>query len=228
VTTISTARYDGHADWYDTFNGPMAETNRAELARLLGGGAGLCLDLGCGTGLYFDVIRATGRTVVGLDRSADQLRIAQGRAGTLVQADAAALPFADGVFSTVVALWVSTDVDDFAAVLNEAARVVQPGGSLVFYGVHPCFNGPCIEDRDDGARIVHPTYRSAGWHEAAPWWRPNGLRSRLGMRHVPLSDLFNAVFAAGLTISGVFEPRDEPLPYVLALRAHRPMSGDLA
>src|SRR2546426_12717121 len=59
-------------------------------------GDGLCLDLGCGSGLYFDVLAATGRTVVGLDRSADQLRIAQGRSRQVVQGVAAALPFADG------------------------------------------------------------------------------------------------------------------------------------
>jgi len=92
------ARYDGLAEWYDSFNGPAAESNRAELARLLGPGDGWCLDLGCGTGLYFDVVRATGRTVVGLDRSADQLGVATGRSGALVHGDAARLPFADGVF----------------------------------------------------------------------------------------------------------------------------------
>lgn len=39
--------------------------------------------------------------------------------GQLVQGDAAALPFADGTFETVVAMWVSTDVDDLRAVLHE-------------------------------------------------------------------------------------------------------------
>ncbi|HET9894052.1 MAG TPA: hypothetical protein VFQ44_03895 [Streptosporangiaceae bacterium] len=39
-------------------------------------------------------------------------------------------------------IWISTDVDDFPAVPAEAARVMAPGGTLLFYGVHPCFNGP--------------------------------------------------------------------------------------
>jgi ubiquinone/menaquinone biosynthesis C-methylase UbiE len=42
------------------------------------------------------------------------------------------LPFADCTFSTVVTFWISTDVDDFAAVLSEAARVLTPGGLLGF------------------------------------------------------------------------------------------------
>lgn len=221
MAMIGKARYDGLADWYDSYNGPAAENNRMELLRLLGPGDGLCLDLGCGTGHYFDVIRTSGRTVVGLDRSGDQLRLARGREGRLVHADAAALPFADGVFPTVAALWVSTDVDDFAAVLGEAARVLKPGGFLVFYGVHPCFNGPHIQPRDDGAVIVHPTYRAAGWHQDAPWWGEN-IRRRVGMRHIPLAELFNAFRAAGLSIDHVAEPRDEPVPFILAVRARRP------
>lgn len=99
------ARYDGFADWYEAFNTPHATANRAELEHTLGAGGGLCLDLGCGTGLYFDAIRATGRIPIGLDRSADQLRYARLR-GLCVQADAATLPFPDRVFPTVVMVWL--------------------------------------------------------------------------------------------------------------------------
>jgi SAM-dependent methyltransferase len=84
------ARYDGHADWYDEWNKPNVERNAPELRELLGPGDGPCLDLGCGSGLYFGVIAATGRTVVGLDYSADQLRIARSRAGQVVRGDASA------------------------------------------------------------------------------------------------------------------------------------------
>jgi len=214
--TTTQVRYDGLADWYDEYNGPAAEHSRSEVLRLLGPGEGLCLDLGCGTGLYADMIRETGRTVVGLDFSADQLRLAR----RLIRADASALPFGDASFPTGAALWISTDVDDFAAVLKEAARVLTPGGVLAYYGVHPCFNGPCTEYREDGAVIVHPLYRRAGWHEAAPWWGPN-IRRRVGMRHVPLADLLNAFFEAGLTIERAEEPGDGPVAFALAIRASR-------
>lgn len=215
------ARYDGLADWYEDYNRPAAEANHADLLRMLGPGAGLCLDLGCGTGQYFGTIRATGRTVVGVDRSVDQLRIARSRSGSLVQGEAAALPFADCAFTTVVLLWISTDVGDIAAVLGEVRRVLSRFGVVLFLGVHPCFNGPHVESRDDGGVTVHPTYRVASWHDAAPWWSGHGIRRRVGMRHVPLAELLNAFLRADLTIEEVAEPGDRPVPSALAVRAHR-------
>jgi ubiquinone/menaquinone biosynthesis C-methylase UbiE len=153
---LTQARYDGYADWYDNWNQPNAERHAANVRDLLGSGTGLCLDLGCGSGHYRGALASTGRTVIGLDRSADQLRHARDRCRQIVQADGAVLPFADGTFSAVATLWISTDVDDFGAVLTEVARVLAPGGVLGFYGAHPCFNGPHIEWLDDGGVRAHP------------------------------------------------------------------------
>ncbi len=218
---LTGSRYDGHAEWYDSWNKPNVERNASDVLELLGPGDGLCLDVGCGSGLYFDVLANAGCTVVGLDRSADQLRIAQGRSRQIVQGDAAALPFADGAFPTVATMWISTDVDDFAVVLAEAARVLTPGGLLVFYGAHPCFNGPHIQWMDDGGVLAHPTYRLAGWHQEAPWWGPH-VRRRVGMRHHLLADLLNAFIAAELVIDHVAELGDRPVPVILAIRARKP------
>lgn len=214
-----TARYDDQAAWYDEFAGPNAESHRVALHSLLGRGSGWCLDLGCGTGHYSDILRDTGRTVVGVDLSGDQLRYARPRNHRVIQASADRLPFADATFAAVAALWISTDVDDFAAVSREATRVLQPGGSFLFYGVHPCFNGPCVENRADGARIIHPTYRQAGWHAVSPWWGEDGIRRRVGMRHLPLAELFRAILDAGLQIGRVEEPRADEIPYTLAILA---------
>lgn len=215
------ARYDGIAEWYDEVTLDSARKSRAALVELLGQGKGWCLDLGCGTGLYFDVIRSTGRTPIGLELSADQLRLATQRGDRLVRADAAHLPVLDRTVETVTAIWVSTDVDDFGGMMRESARVLRPGGSFVFFGAHPCFNGPSIENRSDGARIVHPTYRRAERHSDSPWWG-HGIRGRVGMRHVPLAELLNAAAAAGLIITHVVEPREDPVPAVLGIRASKP------
>lgn len=216
------ARYDGFADWYEQFNSPFAAVNNAAVAGLLGAGEGPCLDVGCGTGLYFDAIRSTGREPLGVDFSADQVRLARSR-GRCAQGDAAALPFADGAFAAVLLAWVSTDVDDFAAVAREAARVLRPGGAMVFYGAHPCFIGPHVEYREDGGRIIHPVYRQADWHAEQPWWHgEHNLRNRVGMRHVPLAQFLQAFLGAGLAIERIVEPDlEHPVPFTLALRLVR-------
>ncbi|MBO0825136.1 MAG: class I SAM-dependent methyltransferase [Actinobacteria bacterium] len=217
----SVARYDGHADWYQTWNEPHIERIAADIARLLGPGAGLCLDLGCGGGGYFDALAVTGRAVVGIDRSADQLRYARLRSAHVVQGDAAALPFRDECFGAAAAIWLSTDVDDFTAVLAEAARVLRPGGALAFYGVHPCFNGPHIEWLDDGGVRAHPTYRASGWHQESPWWGVH-VRKRVGMRHHTLAELVTGFVDAGFRIEYVAEEGERAVPHVLAIRARKP------
>jgi len=149
------------------------------------------------------------------------LRIARSRSRQIVRGDAAALPFADGTFPTVAAMWISTDVDDFADVLAECARVLTAGGLLVFYGAHPCFNGPHTQWLDDGGIVAHPTYRLAGWHQEATWWGPH-VRRRVGMRHHPLAELLNGFVGAGLAIEYVAELGGRPIPVVLAIRARKP------
>lgn len=218
---LTRSRYDGYAEWYDGWYQPHAEADAASVLDLLGPGDGLCLDLGCGCGHYFDALASTGRTVIGLDRSADQLRIARGRGRAIVQGDGAALPFADAAFPAVAALWISADVDDFAAVLAEAARVLTPGGVLVFYGAHPCFNGPHVQWTGDGGVLAHPTYRQAGWHQESPW-RGHYVRRRVGIRHHPLAELLNAFTTTQLTIEHVAESGQRTVPTILAIRARKP------
>src|SRR5438105_4731876 len=96
----SMARYDGHADWYDAYISTEAvgltTASLDALVRMLGRGAGRCLDVGCGTGIAFETIEALGWSIVGIDLSHDQLRIARERADErveLVHGDAADLPF---------------------------------------------------------------------------------------------------------------------------------------
>lgn len=95
-------------------------------------------DICCGMGRHLLPLTAMGYDVVGLDRSAMMLQLAQ-RGGEiaqlqprLVQGDAQKLPFGDSVFDVVTNLFNSfgylpAEADD-RDVLAEAARCLKPGG----------------------------------------------------------------------------------------------------
>jgi 2-polyprenyl-3-methyl-5-hydroxy-6-metoxy-1,4-benzoquinol methylase len=68
---------------------------------------------------------------VGIDVSPHALREATTRGFLPVRAQVeSALPFRDGTFATVIAAEIIEHVFDTQAVLNELARVIQPGGWL--------------------------------------------------------------------------------------------------
>jgi ubiquinone/menaquinone biosynthesis C-methylase UbiE len=100
-------------------------------AALAGRARGRSLDLGCGTGRNLERM-TTGSLVVGLDPSRDCLMAARRRTpGTpLLQARAEALPFAPRSFDTILSGLVFCSVVDVPKALDEAARVLRPGGTL--------------------------------------------------------------------------------------------------
>ena len=83
------------------------------------------LDLGSRGG-SFGLDACPGAVVVRLDT---ELSTIPG-SGWFVQADAAYLPFRDGIFDSVIANHVLEHVDELTKVLQEIGRVVRPGGSL--------------------------------------------------------------------------------------------------
>lgn len=90
------------------------------------------LDLGCGTGRLTRVLAARSWTL-GLDVSAAMLAQArQDCAVPLVRGDAFALPFAGSSFDAVIALRVAFHFADLEALVRESARVVAPGGTVIF------------------------------------------------------------------------------------------------
>ena len=101
------------------------------LARAVSADAKLVLDLACGSGPMSRELAQPGRTIVGLDLSAEELALAAQRGpGPWVRADGLALPFADGSMDAVtssIGLAVLTPLSDVVA---ECARVLRPGGVL--------------------------------------------------------------------------------------------------
>jgi SAM-dependent methyltransferase len=96
------------------------------------------LDLACGTGYFAAWLARRGASVVALDLSAAQLRTARrcqrqyGPTFPLLRADAQRLPLRAGGFDLVVSEHGAPAWCDPARWLPEAARVLRPGGRLVF------------------------------------------------------------------------------------------------
>lgn len=215
-------RYEGLAAWYDDFarSSPVTDAALAALPALVGKGVGTCLDIGCGTGVAFAPLADLGWSVVGLDVSADQLRVAEARArglGARVElGDAAHLPFPDASFDAAVSVLTHTDFDDPPAVFREAARVVRPGGRLAYVGVHPCFVGPMTGRRGKEPPTLAAGYRRSGW-----WTLPAGpgVRARVGAHHLPLALLLNGMIEGGWVIENVEEPGGDDYPLLLGVAA---------
>lgn len=216
------ARYDGLAGWYQEFRPALRDDELDALERLLGPGGGLCLDLGCGTGVALEPLRRLGWSVVGVDVSEDLLAVARRRGLEAEHAPAEALPFDDASFDAAVSIWTHTDVDDVTRMLGELARVLRPDAPLVYIGAHPCFVGP--HSRFIGAvgvPTLHPGYRSSGRYDDGPAISPVGLRSRVGATHLPLGLFVQAFLDSSFQIERFEELGSRDYPYVLALRCRR-------
>jgi demethylmenaquinone methyltransferase/2-methoxy-6-polyprenyl-1,4-benzoquinol methylase len=96
------------------------------------------LDLCCGSGdLCFLAEDRGARSVVGVDFTLPMLAVARRRASgsprrsRFLQADALALPFADGSFDVVTISYGLRNIADIARALAEMRRVLAPGGRAV-------------------------------------------------------------------------------------------------
>ncbi|MGW4474480.1 class I SAM-dependent methyltransferase [Nonomuraea sp. NPDC004354] len=213
------AAYDEIADWYEAEFLARQQDDPLGLGRalrdLLGPGGGVCVEVGCGTGVHAAAVRELGWTPVGLDLSAGMLRHARARLPVAL-ADAERLPIRDGAVPAVIAMMVHTDMPGYPAVLREVARILQPGGVFVHVGVHPCFCGGFADRGDPEAVVIRPGYLDGHWTKAS--WTDQGVRDKVGATHRPLPELLHAFLDAGLTLDR-FAEGGSPAPVMFAIKA---------
>jgi phosphatidylethanolamine/phosphatidyl-N-methylethanolamine N-methyltransferase len=125
------------------------------------------LEVGVGTGLALPDYRPE-LEVIGVDLSREMLLKAQERVAEekliavhgLLEMDAENMAFADGSFDIAVAMFTASVVPDAKKLFAEMARVVRPGGQLLFVNHFAA---------DDGfrwwlERSTAPLARILGWH----------------------------------------------------------------
>jgi malonyl-CoA O-methyltransferase len=129
------------------------------------------LDLASGSGRYSQLLSQTGaEQVVALDFCMPMLR--QVRNADRVCASMVALPFQSGVFDVVVSGLAIGHAPDVRTWMAEAARVLRPGGTLLYSDFHSDAAQAGLtrsfkDENEQNCTVPHHNYSAAAQEEAA-------------------------------------------------------------
>jgi ubiquinone/menaquinone biosynthesis C-methylase UbiE len=148
------ANWQHQSNWYDRRHAAVLGGRKAmawgnwrvpeSRVRALGNPRGRdILEMGCGAARWSIALAKRGARAVGLDLSSAQLAHARrlvrksGGKVRLVRGNAERLPFMPGSFDLVFCDWGAMTFCDPLRTVPEAARVLRPGGRLVFVTASP-------------------------------------------------------------------------------------------
>lgn len=171
------------------------------------------LDAGCGPGWYADWLARQGACVVAVDCSRSMVELTGRRLGARVrvlQGDVRNLRglVLDEAFDLVLSSLALHYLDDLSEVFVEWARILRPGGALVFSTHHPIHQ----------ASLLDPGYLRPALIEERWGWLDETMR----YYRRPLRDLTEPLASAGFVIERICEPTPTE-----ALRVSDPKGYDL-
>ncbi len=210
--------WDGYADEYQATHGPFLkdvgfiwcpEGVEEGSAHVLGETSGRdVLEVGCGAAQCARWLTARGARAVGLDLSEGQLRHAlRINAGTgirvpVVAGTATALPFPDEAFDVVFSSFGALQfVLDAGRAVEEAARVLRPGGTFAFSITHPI--RWCLPDDPTSAGL---TVTSSYWDRTPYVEEDDDGQATYVEHHRTLEDWVGLLARSRFRITGLLEP----------------------
>ena len=188
--------------------GPWSPTEN-EL-RLLGDVRGLrILEVGCGGGQCAIAFAQQGATVAGLDLSDAQLDFARSLAADegvtvdWVHGNAEDLSaFKDGAWDVVFSAYALHYVADMARCLAECARVLRPGGRLVFSLDHPFRD--CFFDQEEQEDTIFP---ARSYFDSTPMrWNFSDSGVPMVSYHRTVAEWIDLLTVASFTLRRLLEP----------------------
>jgi ubiquinone/menaquinone biosynthesis C-methylase UbiE len=222
MSAAGLANLDVYDCWADSYpptphNPLMRAEQRAMLEQWPGVTGARTLDLACGTGRYGSVLAATGAArITSLDFSPEMLR--RSSSARRVRGDMMQLPFAAGVFDVVVSGLAVGHAPELLRWMSEAARVLCPGGTLLYSDFHPDaaatgMTRSFIDQQQRRRRVSHFPYQLLDHRRAAA---AAGLVVE-AVREVRIGFELHESFPG----SELFYRRWHALPVVLVIRARR-------
>lgn len=209
--------WEQHADWWiDGFTDgadPEYEEQILPIAAAELGDARTIIDIGCGDGQIARMMAAVGATVVGVDPTWNQIRVAAERGGGVRCASATAdrLPFADATFDAAVACLVFEHIDAVDEAIAEVARVLRAGGRFAFFLNHPLLQTPGSGWIDD--HVLDPPEQ---YWRIGPYLTEDVTVEQVELGvfirfiHRPLSRYLNTLAANGFVLEQMLEPAPPP------------------
>lgn len=181
--------------------------DRVMLPRALATGAQNALDVGCGEGRFCRMLQDNGVEASGIDPTPALISAAKarGRADAFLQASAEDLPFASASFDLAISYLSLIDITDYRAAINEMARVLKPGGTLLIANL----NGFNTAGADKGwieSAFGKPLHYPVDNYlvERGNWVEWKGIR--VINHHRPMSAYIGALLDAGLALTFFDEP----------------------
>ncbi|XMB85285.1 class I SAM-dependent methyltransferase [Mycoplasmatota bacterium WC44] len=125
-----------YESWYKTLEGDYVLKKESELLlKMIGDTANKSiLDIGCGTGVHSILVSSINNKVIGIDCSKKMILEANKKASdnlSFLEMDSTNLEFVDEQFDIVMSLAMIEFVEGKERVIEEAMRVLKPGGMLL-------------------------------------------------------------------------------------------------